>query len=379
MLNRSDRDAEGAESPRRAGAQRGLWLERSAALASVLVLAFAFLTFARDAAEQPVDPVERFVAGVFKVTPAEFARVRNGQIVARTLPARDSREVATFGMARINVTPEFCVSQIANITEFKRHEAVLQIGVFGHPPRLADAGRLTLDEGDLESLRGCRVGDCALQLPLDAIERFQREVDWRKPDARRRASELMQQLLVAYATEYQRLGSAASMRYADRSPMTDVPREFAALAESMPALWQALPGLHEHLFRYPEAAAKATDIMYWSREKLGRKPVVGLTHLAIVPIGVESPVDYAVASRHLFGTHYFDASLGLTLLLRDRSAPAPAMYLVYANRSRVDVFGGVFGGLVRKVVTSRARGAVADQLELLRTRLETQFAPRPLS
>lgn len=373
---RSDRHAQGAERTQRAEARR----ETAVALLCVLSLSLPVsLTPALEGSAAAADPVERFVGDSFDVGRGEFANVRTGQIVARTLPARDSREVATFGLARIQMTPEFCVRQISNITSFKRDEAVLQIGVFGDPPDLPDIGRLTLDEGDLKSLRACRVGHCAVQLPADAIERFQREVDWRKADASDRANQVMRQILVAYVTEYRRLGSAAPMRYADRSPMTDMPREFVSLADGSPALWQPLPALHRHLFHYPERTGGATDVLYWSKEKMGRKAVIGLTHLAIVPIGGESPVDYAVASRHLFGTHYLDASLGLTLLLRDRSSPTPATYLVYTNRTRVDVFGGVFGGMVRKIVTSRARSTVSDQLSRLRNRLETQFAARPVS
>ena len=48
----------------------------------------------------------------------------------------------------------------------------------------------------------------------------------------------------------------------------------------------------------------------------------------------------AIASKQIYGTHYFDASLGLTVLVRDRSVSSPAMYLVYLNRSRVDIFDG---------------------------------------
>ena len=87
----------------------------------------------------------------------------------------------------------------------------------------------------------------------------------------------------------------------------------------------------------------------------------------------DSATDYAVASKHIYGTHYFDASLGLTLLLRDRSGSSAATYVAYVNRSRVDAFGGVFGGVTRKFVTSRARSTVSDNLARLQLMLEREF------
>jgi hypothetical protein len=62
--------------------------------------------------------------------------------------------------------------------------------------------------------------------------------------------------------------------------------------------------------------------------------------------------------------HYFDASLGLTLLVPDDS-PSPVTYVVYLNRSRIDVFEGVFGSLARRIVSSKARALVGSQLSRL--------------
>lgn len=320
------------------------------------------------------DAARRLLAAAFDVTPAEFARLNSGQVVSRTVPVKDSREVATLGVVRMKITPEFFVERLKDIVSFKHADAVLQIGVFSHPPEVGDLRNLTLDEGDVGSLKDCRVGDCDVQLPAETIDRLRREVDWRQKDARQRATGLIAQMLEAYVADYQRLGPATPLRYGDGSRVVDVPQEFASLADANTAVWQQLPALRRHLFEYPGGSAgAATDIFYWSKEKLGRKPVVSVTHLAIVRPG-DTTADYAVASRNLYGSHYLDASLSLTILLRDRSATTPATYVAYLNRSRVDVFGGIFGGMIRRIVTSRARGAAADHLEGLRQRLETQFA-----
>jgi hypothetical protein len=92
-----------------------------------------------------------------------------------------------------------------------------------------------------------------------------------------------------------------------------------------------------------------------------------------VPEAAAAGPEYAIASKQIYGMHYFDASLGITLLVRDRTSASPATYVVYLNRSRVDLFGGLFGGMARKVVSGKARTLVSDLLVGLRRTLEPQF------
>jgi hypothetical protein len=324
---------------------------------------------------QPPETAREFLARTFELTAADMNRVAAGHVLSRTLTVKDSREVASLGVARMKVTPEFFVEQLSRITEFKKGEAVAQIGTFSRPADLRDIQGLTLEDGDVRSLAECRVGDCRVQLPAGAIDRLRREVDWRRSDSVEHANAVVRRVLVEYVATYQRSGPSASMRYADGREVLDVQREFESLAETFTDIWRRFPGLHRHLMQYPDVASSgATDILYWSKEKMGRKPVVSVTHLAIVPAPGDSPAEYAIASRNLYGSHYLDASLSVTILARDGTTTAPATYVVYVNRSRVDVFGGVFGGLVRKIVTSKARGAVADLLTGLQRRLEAQFA-----
>ena len=48
----------------------------------------------------------------------------------------------------------------------------------------------------------------------------------------------------------------------------------------------------------------------------------------------------------------------------------PATYVVYLNRSRIDIFDGLFGGMARRIVAGRARSLVAEQL----ARIQRGFA-----
>jgi hypothetical protein len=320
------------------------------------------------------DSARAFLASSFGVGSHEIEAIDAGHVMARTLAARDPREVATLGVVRVQVTPEFYVEQLADIVRFKRTEAVLEIGRFGNPPDLRDVANLTLDDSDIGRLRDCQVGDCGIQLSAEAIAQFRKAVDWRRPDVESQANRLMGQILVGYVTNYRNGGAAVSMEYADRSDPVNTSREFASLMEGDHNTWQQFADLKRHLLQYPGAHSPETnDILYWSKERASRRTVVSVTHLAISRTA-SGPTDYAIASKQLYASRYFDASLGLTLLLRDPSATSsPATYLVYLNRSRVDLFDGMFGGLARRMVSTRVRSIVTQQLERLQQSMERQF------
>jgi hypothetical protein len=342
--------------------------------ASTLALVLRFAV-ADAAPPTPTDPARSFLATAFDVTAADLARIDAGQVVARGLRADDKREVGTVGIVRIGIPPEFYVERLADIATFKRDPAILQIGTFSSPPSSQDVANLTLDDSDIKNLRSCHVGSCGVQLSAAAIERFQRGVDWRRPDAARQANRMLQEILVDYVTSYVRAGNAAAMRYADHEDGVDLGREFASLARADDRLWLPFSRLHEHLMEYPvRESTEIRDLLYWSKEMVGRRPVVSVTHLAIADMPPESAAEFAIASKHIYGTHYFIASVGLTVLLRDRSMPSAATYVVYVNRSRIDLFDGTFGSFVRKAVSGKARSLVSQQLGRMQATLERDFA-----
>ena len=347
-------------------------LPQAAMLATALVGALAPVAAYPDG-----HGARAFLSETFGLTSGDFGRIDAGEVVARATAAGDPRDIATLGIVRVKITPAFYVERLADITTFKKYDGVLQIGVFGQPPALRDIENLTLDEPDFKSLRDCRVGDCGLQLPAESIVRFRNEVDWNRPDARQRANGLMRQMIVDYVMRYQQAGTEAAMHYADRRDILNVGREFLSLAASDAGGWGRFPSLRQHLFDYPAVSAPdAKDLLYWSKEVVGRRNVASVTHLAILPGVAGSPAAFVVGSKQIYGTHYFDASLGLTVLVADRSSSPAATYVVYLNRSRVDVLGGVFGGVARRIIVSKARGTVGDNLGRLRTRLEQEFGRR---
>ena len=312
------------------------------------------------------DPARTFLMTAFHLSAPEVARLDRGEVLSRTLDVKNRRELATLGIVRIQTTPSAYVERLADIVTFKRTGDVLQVGTFSSPAQAADIAPLTIDDAEVTRLRECRVDDCEVRLSATAIERVQREIDWQAADASRKATQLVLQLLVDYVGRYRESGTSATMEYADRAPRLNVGHEFASLVDADPVTWNYAPQLRRHLLEFPASAApKTTDFVYWSKELVRGRPVVSITHVAIASADEDSPIAYAIGSKQIYAMHYFDASLGLTLLVPDRLATSPATYVVYLNRSRIDLFDGVFGGITRRIVAGKARGVVAEQLQRL--------------
>jgi hypothetical protein len=316
---------------------------------------------------QPPD-TQLFLRTVLGFDSAALRELALGRAVVRSLDAADGREVAIAGAVRVAVSPAQYVEQLRDIVEFKRHEAVQQIGIFGASPRPSDLAGLTLDADHIEDLRDCRVRDCDLQLSRAGIERA-RTIRWSAPDSAAEAHRFMRELLSEMVVNYRRSGDAALMTYENDDEPLSVAAEFRAMTAAAPAVLTRFTPLERHLVQFPGAAESGIeDVLYWSKEDVGPKVIISVTHMAIYPVP-SGPVAYAAASKQLYGSHYFDSSLGLTLLLRD-DRPASTV-LVYLNRSRVDVLDGLLGGLKRAIVRSRGRAAMADTLTRIRVRLPT--------
>ena len=84
----------------------------------------------------------------------------------------------------------------------------------------------------------------------------------------------------------------------------------------------------EALARQPASGAvNGEEFLYWSKERLGGKALINATHVRIFrPTGIKA-VEVLMTGTQIFATHYLDAFLGVTALVRDRRTPRG--YFVY--------------------------------------------------
>jgi len=347
---------------------------RRAGAVLAVVLSGGLLAWPLQADSVP-PAVQRVLTDVFGFTRDDLTKLARGRTVVRALDVLDDREVSAVGVVHIDVPPAFYVAQMRDIVRFKRHEAVRQIGVFSQPAQPADLAALTLDRDHLQALRECTLEACDLNLSAAAIADARRSIPWGTPQAVARAQAWYRVTLARMVARYQATGERALMTYVSGTRALSLVDEFHALVTSPPALLRTFPTVYTHLTRYPHArAADVDDLLYWSKEVVGPSVVVSVTHMAIATLPTSSsPVSYVAASRQVYGSELYEASLGLTVLVRDPSSEG-RMYLVYANRSRVDAIGGLLGPLKRAFVRSRARATLGPTLERAKRSVEQRFA-----
>jgi hypothetical protein len=327
-------------------------------------------TFVATALSQTPSPrLDSFLREQIGFTASELRDFDQGKVLVKLPRTAETREVVTFAAMPIDVTADFFTESVRDIVTFSKSEHTLQIGKFSNPPRVEDLASLTFEKSDIDALRFCKPKKCDVKLPVAAMERFRKEINWSLPDGRDRAAELWKQILIEYAGTYLREGNKALFEYNDKSDTVQLNNEFKTLLQPAAFTYEYTPELQKYLEQFPNARpAESEDFVYWIKETFGLKPVVSLTHLTIHRHRRPEGTVVLVASKGIYASHYLESSLGFTAFV-DNEAPGPS-YLVYVNRSRSDALRGVFAGLKRMLIGGRVRDGARRNMELVRGRLE---------
>jgi len=314
----------------------------------------------------------RALAGL---TEDQWQAVRRGDPQARVLDTREKREAAIVGVAPPRATTACFAAMFQDIENFKKNPAVPRIRKLTRPVDPRDLEAFKLETGDLAALRICRAGNCGVKLPAGMIERLQREVDWSRPDYAAAVQSVFREEMLAYIQTYLGRGNSALIEYRDKKTPVRLAEEFRAVLDARPGLADFVPKFHEYLARdQSEPLPGVSEFLYWSAESFGLKPVTSVTHVSIYL----QPGRAVTASKQIFATHYFDASLGFAAALDDASeTSAPGMYLVYLNRSRIDLLRRFAGGLRRAIVRGRLRDGMQKNLTEVVRKLESSCATYP--
>ena len=303
----------------------------------------------------------------------ERARLERGEAVAKALPPAD-RELAVFSAARAEFTGDRLVAWVRRIDALKKGKYAPAVGRFSQPPQISDLASLELEPADLDELRRCRPGSCGLKLSELEIRTLGSIASAGRDDWRATLQQAFRETMLARAHAYLNEGLAGAPPYRDRSEPVLLEAEFQQILTNSAFLSTQIPTLTDFLARYPTVpAADLESFLYWSKETLGRRPIVSITHVTIARHHAGPLPDAVVAARQVFATHYSTGSLSLTAIVGGRDG-APR-YLVYLNRSRLDVLGGLFGGLARRIIERRFRDEAVQVVESLRGRLTAGEPP----
>ena len=333
-------------------------------------LVVALLAVLRAAAQQPdLDAGVRGVVTRFlRFSAGELADLQRGRIVKHDLDAHTPGEFGVAGAARIRAQKAAFLAAARDIVRFKKGPGVLQIGRLSNPPALGDLAGLTVDRDDFDA-SSCRLHDCGIRLPADLIRRAPQEIDLKAPDAQEQAAAWFKQVLLADVTAYVSGAPGRFQQYDDGDTPIRPVEAFESVLEHTPAVGALVPGLDEHLRRFPAVRlADAEDFLYWSKEKFGVAPFITVTHVTIV-----CPSDRlcVMTTKDVYSSRYIDASLALAIT-SDAVGQADAFSLVYANRTGANALKGGLSGLRKSLVERRARASLEESLKNIRTRLETR-------
>ena len=336
------------------------------AVVSVLITG----VWSSTAARQPYgDPFEFFAPWVI-LSDSERRRLANEDVVVRFLPGADG-QMTVFVASRLNAPPDALVAWTRAIGELKRSKFVLAAGRFSDPPAPADLENLRLDERDLESIRQCVPGDCGLKLSGGEIESLKGAMSSGGSGWRESVLNEFHRLLVARVETYRAGGLRALPPSADRMASRPLEQVLGSIVSKSPYLAQ-LPDLTTWLRDYPRSEdAHVESFFYWSKEHYGSgKPVISVTHLGIVrPEPDRHLPAILVASKQIFASHYVNGALGLTMVMRDTTKGVP--YLVYVNRSELDLLTGFFSAFTRSVLEGRLKRQAPQIIQGLRMRIES--------
>ena len=292
-------------------------------------------------------------------------RIDRGEIASRVLPAADG-QVAVVLIGRLNAEPDRLAQWAESIADLKRSPFVIDVRRFSDPPLLADVDAMTLDDADLDAVSQCVPGSCAIKAGSADIELLRRAATADSGSAR--VQQQFREIVMSRVSAFDGEGLAGLSPYADRRKPVDAAAVAASLLDDSPYL-QTGP--------LADPAARTSQFYYWSKEQYGAgKRTITVTHVEIVRPAAPFPVRVAVIGREIFASHYRNGSLGLTAVVEDA---AGTRYLVYVNRTQVDVISGMFRAFRRAAVEGRLGGEGVRVFREVRRRLESGPPPGTIS
>ena len=256
----------------------------------------------------PIDPFAFFQPSL-TITADDRSRMDEGDPVAHVMASKDP-EVGVWAAVRVNIDGDRLVSWMQRIEELKQSTYVLAIGRFSDPPRLDDLADLSLDEEDVSDLAACRPAHCDFKLSATEMTALQHAAD-QPGTLQQRFHQVVLDRVKAY------LSGGRIGPYADTASEIWPGLEFDTLLDHSPFLTMRASSFAGSLRGERRASMPGVEsFLYWSKESLGGKPIISVTDLRILRGDDASRPEVIVAGKQIFATHYVNASLGVTALVR---------------------------------------------------------------
>ena len=314
-------------------------------------------------AQSPEPPPRPFLRKVVQLEDAQLAAIEKGEIVAKLLPSTEKAEIAAFGVVKTAGTPERLLTLARDIKRFRQVPQIPEMGRFSTPPTLADLAGLNHPPDDISALKRCKPGSCDVKLGTRALGQVSK-INWAAPGAEAQATSVLNGMIVEFLTAYQQGGTDAMGDIMDKKAPKTRTREFRTLLGNSPYLPEYVKEFHDYLLAYPKGKLAGTeDVLYWTKDEFGLKPVVSLYHATLY----RSPKGALISNKLLASTHFFNA--GLEIIAGVPTPDGKGLYLMSLYRTRIDPPTGMLGGVLMGKVRDGVETALKENLKVVRDRL----------
>jgi hypothetical protein len=286
------------------------------------------------------------------------------------LEAPSKREVALFGLVRVEVPRAHYLKRLMDYHASQRAPGRAAFGIFSDPPAPADVASFSVGHEDVLELKTCRLGDCKLKLPASQITRLRKEIDLSKAGVDGEVTRFARERMLEYVADYRAHGNEAMVVYDDTGEVS-ASAAFASLLAETPYIYDYVPAFQRYLREYPSGRPPGlTDVLLWSNDQMqGLKPIVSITHLMVYTPAEDRGLS-VVGAKQIYASHYFEGGLELLTLVDQEGAPRPSTFLLLLRRSLFDDLPS--GGLLN--IRGKVIGKLRDQmiLDLRRMKVEQE-------
>ena len=317
------------------------------------------------------DRLHQFLRNDMAFSKKEFSSFKEGKTVTKVLETDTKHEVGIFSIARINVSRDFFLRNYREKGMNLETASAGSWGIISTPPRIENLKAITLPVEDIQDLKTCEPGNCKVKAPIEAIRKIS-QLNAKAPDFEAQANHLIQQDTVEYLSRYLKDGNRTLVEYSDKKKPVRLAEQFQGLLKASPYLERYVPELYAYLDKFPNSQLDhAEDVFIWLKEDFDKekmRPILSVNHLVYYhPQGLDSnPI---VAQKQLYAAHYFEASLGLTVIFDVPEGGGNSLYLLNVTRARLDILReipGIFAGKLYK----GARNMIHERMSAVKRNME---------
>jgi hypothetical protein len=342
-------------------------------IASIALCILSITAGACPCLSQTAQDFENYLSHTLGLSPEQIASIRNGQPYARNLESRTPAEIFVFGTIYINAYPESYEKFATDFNHLRSVPSYLAINELSTPPQLSDLQGFGFDADDVQALRKCQPGKCAVQLPGSTIEQLRQSINWSASNVDDQVNQLLQKLALERLQLYQKEGSKTlGLVYDDKKQQVNVGQQFQFILSYAKALPKYLPDFYNYIVNYPDLKpANVESIFYWENVKFGLKPTLRLVQVFTLKGNSPEQPAFAIAEKQLYSSHYFETALDLTFCISGAGKPdQKGFYLVQVMGSEQAGLTGLEGSMIRRVAVSHSVSDLEKSLASIKSTLE---------